>query len=644
MERPLGDRERPLGTETTTTEELTMTMPRSHSKIQAIALLAAVLVGTVQAQVPQTGTGADPLIGFWTNVTRFADGTPRELVVSRQGAAWRAHLAGIETACDGQREIRFTVPGHGTFRGKLDTRANVINGFWIGSLGKVPGLVNPYEPQAFASPIVLKHSEKNSWKGMVYPLEQRITTYLKIFPAADGTLTAAFRNPEANMVGGAMQYRVSREGETVVFSAGKDPAKPTTRFTASVLPSPERLRVSWRDLGGNIDFERSPADPAAFYPRAPDSPRYVYRAPESTGDGWRTARARDVGLDEAALAAAVQKIVDIDPTSARPWMIHSMAVAYKGKLVLDEYFYGYQRDEPHDTRSAAKMFSSVILGTLMRDGVDISPATKVYDVMAPLGPFANPDPRKNDITLEHLMSHSAGLACDDVSGTSPGDEGKVQADLAHPDWTKVTLDLPMEYEPGKHYAYCSMNINLAGAVLSQKIREWLPALFDRQVARPLQFRPYYWNLQANGEGYLGGGVWMRTRDFLKLGQTYLDGGVWNGHRLVSSDWVKYSWAPHAHVSPATTGLSGDAFRNFYFEGDEGLAWHYANVRSGDKSYPAMHTNGNGGQLLLILPQFDLVVMLTGGNYGQGLWNFERDKIVADIILPAIVVKTPPAKK
>jgi CubicO group peptidase (beta-lactamase class C family) len=618
-------------------------MARSHLNMLAAVLLAAAFLGSTRGQVPGNAA-ADPLIGFWTNVTRFGDGSPQELVVERTGTVWQARLAGVESKFDGSGSIRFTIPGRGSFRGALDKRANVINGFWIGELGRISGLVNPYDPQPFASPVVLKRSGKDRWAVTVRPLEQRITVYLKIFRDANGTLLAAFRNPEANMVGGSMQYRVAREGETLVFTAGPDPAKPTNRFTASVLTSPERLKVSWRDLGGDIEFERSPADADAFFPRPPGAPKYVYHAPESTGDGWRTARGRDVGLDEAALAAAVQKIIDVDPTSARPWMIHSIAVAYKGKLVLDEYFYGQRRDEPHDTRSAAKMFSSVILGTLMKDGVDISPSTKVYDVMAPLGPFANPDPRKKNITLEHLMSHSAGLACDDVSGTSPGDEGKVQADAAHPDWTKVTLDLPMEYEPGKHYAYCSMNINLAGAVLSQKTGEWLPALFDRQVARPLQFGPYYWNLQADGEGYLGGGVWVRTRDFLKLGQTYLDGGVWNGRRLVNDDWVKYSWAPHAHVSPATTGLTGDAFRNFYFEGDEGLAWHFAGVKSGDKSYPAMHTNGNGGQLLLVLPQFDLVVMFTGGNYGQGLWNFERDKIVGDIILPAIIGKGIESKK
>ena len=41
-----------------------------------------------------------------------------------------------------------------------------------------------------------------------------------------------------------------------------------------------------------------------------------------------------------------------------------------------------------------------------------------------------------------------------------------------------------------------------------------------------------------GEGYLGGGAYVRPRDLLKIGQTYLDGGVWHGHRIVDADWVR----------------------------------------------------------------------------------------------------------
>ena len=332
----------------------------------------------------------------------------------------------------------------------------------------------------------------------------------------------------------------------------------------------------------------------------------------------------------------MQRIIDIDPSAPRAWLIHSMAIAYKGKLILDEYFYGHAPEVPHDMRSASKTFSSVTLGGAMLDGARISPQTKLYEVMAPLGPFANPDPRKDRVTLAHVMTHTTGLACDDnADSPSPGGEDVMQTQRAQPDWWKFTLDLPIVHEPGERYAYCSGGISLTGGALTMATGEWLPALFDRTIAKPLQFGSYYWNVMPTGEGYVGGGTFVRTRDFLKIGQAWLDGGVWNGRRIVTEAWVKDSIAPHARISPETTGVSGDTFANDYYDTTEGYAWHHINVKSGDRNFPAYHGNGNGGQLLLVLPQFDLAVMFTAGNYRQGLWNRERDDIVGEMILPAL---------
>jgi hypothetical protein len=69
----------------------------------------------------------------------------------------------------------------------------------------------------------------------------------------------------------------------------------------------------------------------------------------------------------------------------------------------------------------------------------------------------------------------------------------------------------------------------------------------------------------------------------------------------------------------------------------------ARVKSGENVYTGYHANGNGCQLLIVVPQFDLVVMFTAGNYGQGLWNRERDDIVGGMIIPAILAGHPTGK-
>jgi CubicO group peptidase (beta-lactamase class C family) len=161
-------------------------------------------------------------------------------------------------------------------------------------------------------------------------------------------------------------------------------------------------------------------------------------------------------------------------------------------------------------------------------------------------------------------------------------------------------------------------------------------LFERSVARPLQFGPHYWNLIPNGEGYLGGGAYLLPRDLLKVGQAFLDGGVWHGHRIVDKSWIAISTAPHMHVSPATTGIDPKDFGNFYGEADDGYAWHLSDLKLGDRTYRCYAATGNGGQLLIVVPDADLVVVFTAGNYGQGgIWSKFKDQIVPNDIIAAI---------
>ena len=114
-----------------------------------------------------------------------------------------------------------------------------------------------------------------------------------------------------------------------------------------------------------------------------------------------------------------------------------------------------------------------------------------------------------------------------------------------------------------------------------------------------------------GEGYLGGGAFLRSRDLLKIGQLYLDGGVWQGRRLVDSAWVRISTSKHARISPATTGIDSSQFGEFYGEADEALAWHLGTLHAPGRDYHTYMATGNGGQVLLVIPEVDMAVVERG---------------------------------
>jgi CubicO group peptidase (beta-lactamase class C family) len=596
------------------------------NRLAHCVLLSCLVPALVVLQVRgQSSAPEDSLIGIWSSETRFGPELEGELTVRRDGSSWRATLppANARFAVTGNA-VRFSFPDDlGRFRGELSADRRAITGFWIQPPGTTPGAFT----QAYASPHVLRRAGSNVWRGTVRPLEDRFTLYLKIFRDPEGSLLAAFRNPERGASGPSMQLRVTRDGDSVTFTGRRAPSRPEERLTATLLRSPERLRIRWREIDKDLELvRRAPSEAAAFFPRPPGDPGYVYA----------TARARDVGMDETALARLVQRVIDGDPSGPRAALMHSLLVARRGKLVLEEYFFGFDRDQVHDLRSAGKTFSSVLLGAAIMRGARIAPETSLYGLVAGMGPFANPDPRKSRITLVHSMTHTTGLACDDNDEASPGNEEKLQTQKEQPDWWKYTLDLPVVNDPGTRYAYCSAGMNLMGAALEAATGTWLPELFERAVARPLEFGRWYWNLMPNGEGYLGGGARLRPRDFLKVGQAFLDGGVWRGRRIVDASLVKLSTSAYIEISPATTGLDPKEFPNFYVPSVDAYAWHLTELKSGERTYRGYLAAGNGGQLLIVLPELELAVVFTAGNYRQfGIWGRFTSEIVPREIIPAI---------
>ena len=312
-------------------------------------------------------------------------------------------------------------------------------------------------------------------------------------------------------------------------------------------------------------------------------------------------------------------VIDTPIDSVHAQDIHSVLIARHGKLVLEEYFHGQDGNQLHDTRSAAKSLISVMVGAAMQDGAKLSPATPVYSMMNG-GTFPTGlEPRKRAMTLEHLLTMSSGLHCDDRDSKAPGNEDVMQNQDAQPDWYRYALDLPMASAPGETAIYCSINPNLAGGVLARATGKRLEDSFDRLIARPLQFGRYALNVQPTGEPYMGGGAQFMPRDFMKLGQMMLDGGTWHGKRVVSADWVKRSTAPIREM------------RGLHY----GYFWWGIDLPDKGKTLPAYYAAGNGGQVVMVLPALDLVVAIFGGNYSDKVMYVPQEIYTPKYILPAV---------
>jgi CubicO group peptidase (beta-lactamase class C family) len=564
-------------------------------------------------------TNTDPLIGLWGVEHVLAPAVGGELTIDARRPEWRASIGGFSAPVEhGRDRVTFRLPGgQGEFRGRITAPNKTIRGHWV-----QPGYIDPYN-QRYASPVELTEVSANVWRGQVSPLEYRTSFYISIRRAKDGTLAAFIKNPEANFFCGRT-YTVELKGDSVTLVHSSVPETGTFDRTSDRLFIP--LLGSYPPLA----FSRRKDDNAVgFYPHVARARKdYVYCQPVAENDGWATASLSDVGMDQDRINKFVEWIRAAVPSPDNPVNIHSLLIARHGKLALEEYFYGFHKQRPHDMRSASKTIAPVLVGIARDRGFKIGPDTPVHLLFPEYAPFANWDVRKQQVKVEDLMNMASGLAIDDADPASPGQESRIALQRGQPDWCKFTLDLPMVRQPGGRPIYGSANINVVGCAVRNATGRWLPEFFDECFATPLQIRTYHMNLMPNGEAYAGGGLYMRPRDQLKLGQLYLAQGVWNGSRVVSRDWVRRSVVRHGNMRPRM-----DIDRDHGY----GYGWHFRDYESGGRVVHYYWAGGNGGQLIIVVPELDLVVGFTGGDFSEFRkylkWEIE---LMPRHVFPAVV--------
>lgn len=518
-------------------------------------------------------------------------------------------------------EITVLFPDGGKFIGKISSPDQPIDGRYIQPQNQVGG-------QQLGHAVTLKPSADGEWKGIAQPLAREFSIYMNITEAKNGALKAVLLNPERNITGPVKQYYLVGDETQDTFAL----AIPKDMSEVTKVAFDRANNFLKMDFGPMQGLELESVDPKDNVAKGyhGEANRNTLSRPSPNGT-WPTGTINGAGFDAAKLSRLVQGLAAVSGDEGQPSLIHSLLVARGGELILEEYFRNHTENMPHDIRSAGKTFASILVGVLIEEGQDLSGDT-------PLNRFISVPNESADtpIKLSHLLTHQSGLNCCDGDNSSPGGENNMWQQSDEEDFWTFTAELDFVAPPGTQYAYCSGGINLVGAALAGASGDSVFSLLQKRIFVPLGFENAYWNVMPNGEAYLGGGGHLRTRDLLKIGQLYLDDGKWLGQQIIDKAWVQESITPKVQITPETTGLDKSAFERFYFGGTDGYAWHLQTIEVDDKTYDTYEASGNGGQMVVIVPELDLVVGMTGGNYMEGfVWGKWRQQIIGDGIIAAL---------
>ena len=338
---------------------------------------------------------------------------------------------------------------------------------------------------------------------------------------------------------------------------------------------------------------------------------------------WGIARPEDEGLDRAVLDR-LSRTLEIGGAE-------TFLIARGGRLVHEWYAPDWSAERRHYTAAQAKgvVASPLVLAALSekRLGMD-DPGWKYV-------PSWKEDPARSQILVRHILEHASGL--ENVEFTE-GEAGKLlgwQAAYYEQPETRFRAaveDVPVAFTPGSRYAYSGAGYYALAYILGRAFsgareRDFRTILRER-VMRPLGIPDDAWEMsyhtsyEVDGMRLqaVGSGAGFTARALAKMGQLFLDRGWQDGRRIFSAADMRSLLTPRqrpAHVPEQ----SADPV-------PAGGWWTNAARTWASLPRDAFAAVGRGGQLLLVVPSLDLVVVR--GGHGMNSQNcfldcpFERE--------------------
>jgi hypothetical protein len=231
-------------------------------------------------------------------------------------------------------------------------------------------------------------------------------------------------------------------------------------------------------------------------------------------ESWRTSTPEEQGMRAKTLEDMLSYIANQNHN------FDSIVIIRNGYLIFEEYFDNrYSPETLHILYSVTKSITSALIGIAIDKGFIDNVSQRLIDFF-PEKNIQNLDDRKKNITLEHILTMTAGF---DWEG--PDDmEHTVQS--SNP--IEYILNVPMQYEPGTVWYYNGGCSHLLSAILTKVTGNSTLNFAREYLFNPLGITNVFWPIDPQGIYYGGQDILLNSHDMAKIGYLFLNNGTWNG--------------------------------------------------------------------------------------------------------------------
>jgi CubicO group peptidase (beta-lactamase class C family) len=299
----------------------------------------------------------------------------------------------------------------------------------------------------------------------------------------------------------------------------------------------------------------------------------------------------------------------------------AIVIVKHGKVLLERYYNGYQRESIVTSFSVAKSVVSALVGIAVHDGHIASindPITRY------LPELAATDPRFARITIRNLLEMRSGIRFDEGYRSPWADASRF---YLTPDLAAKLQGLQIERAPDAQYHYSSGDTQLLGTIVQRATGIPLPRYLQEKIWRPMGAAyDASWSVDGSASGAAKAFCCINARalDFARFGQLYLDNGTVNGKQIVPADWIRQSTEVRQHPGDTPANRwnveAADKRSAAYY------AWQWRRTRIveasselGFKPGQDFYAEGHHGQFIYVAPVEGMVIVRIGLRYGNAWW-------------------------